>query len=77
LERDRNDAALRNVIGIDSSDSCMLSVTARQARASGSCPGSKSCMVQERRKGSAMDWKDSIGNPQPFEIQQEYRPFCR
>src|SRR5215471_19074032 len=77
-ERDRNDAVLRElVVGIDSSDSCMLQVTARQARASGDCPGGKSCIVQERRKGSVQDWKDSIGNPQPYEAQQEYRPFCR
>ncbi len=77
LERDRNDAALRELIGIDSADSCMLEVTTRQARASGQCPGGKSCIVQERRKGSVQDWKDSIGNPQPYESQQEYRPFCR
>jgi hypothetical protein len=68
--------AIDSINAIDSADSCKLNEGAVYVSATGSCPGGKSCVLQERRKGSIQAWKQSAANPNPVESQNEYRPDC-
>jgi hypothetical protein len=76
-ERDRNEAITRDLVGIDSDDSCMLRPANNTVAARGECTMGKSCIVQERPRNSSAPWRDSTGNPTPRQNGLEYRPFCR
>jgi hypothetical protein len=75
-DRDYGREIATDPFAIDSADSCMLKTGGVYVSATGSCPGGKTCTLQERRKGSTQPWKNSIVNPNPIESQNEYRPDC-
>ena len=68
--------AIEGITAIDSADSCKLNQGSVYVSATGQCPDGKTCTLQERRKNSVQDWKNSAANPNPVESQMEYRPDC-